>query len=108
MAQVQAPTLDLLSKRISAVAKSTRHDAAPTIIQIFGHLKRFVAKEWDTGVSAGALIALKSMSATMEQQEHGAAAEIVPLALKATANPLIAEDAWQALLPLSYVSSSAR
>lgn len=90
-----------------SVAKNTRHAALSIIVQIYGHLKRLVPRELDDGVSAGALKALKSMAATMEQEEHGAAAEIVPLALKATANRKTAEDAWQALLPLSYVSSVA-
>ncbi|KAH6904492.1 hypothetical protein BKA70DRAFT_1373519 [Coprinopsis sp. MPI-PUGE-AT-0042] len=98
---VQATSLDLLSQRISAVAKSTRQAEGPTIIRIYGRLKLLVAREWDGGVPAGALKALQSMATTMDQQEHGAAAETVPLALKATANTKIAEDAWQALLPLS-------
>ncbi|EAU87657.2 hypothetical protein CC1G_09118 [Coprinopsis cinerea okayama7 len=100
--RVQVASLDLLSQRVPDLSAKARQDSAATIVQIFGHLKRLIPRESDAvAVSAAALRALTALASTLEPQEHGSAAELVPFALKATANQEIVVDAWQSLLPMS-------
>ncbi|TFK24886.1 hypothetical protein FA15DRAFT_669091 [Coprinopsis marcescibilis] len=99
--KIHEASLDILSQRVQNISAKTRQDTASTIAQIISSLKRIISKESDASLLSSALHALQLLAATMESQEHGPIAELVPLVLKATSKAEVAEDAWQSLLPMS-------
>lgn len=77
-----------------------------SIVRILSKIKHVLSKKQPESLVSASLRALATIASTMEPSEQAAVTELVPVLITIIEKDCNQAEAWEALLPASYVSHS--